>query len=670
MAVQIQYRRGTAAQWTSVNPVLAQGEPGYEYDTGKFKVGNGVDNWNALPYSSGIQGPVGPAGPTGPIGPQGPQGLTGPTGLTGATGAVGATGPQGPQGPKGDKGDTGSQGPIGLTGPQGPIGLTGPTGATGATGPQGPKGDTGDTGPQGSQGLTGATGATGAIGPQGPKGDTGDTGPTGPQGPTGLTGPTGPQGPKGDTGDTGPTGPQGPTGLTGPTGPTGPQGPIGLTGPTGPTGATGPQGPAGPTGPQGPAGDLGTAVLNDLSDVTITAVKQFDILNYNGSQWVNSEASVTTYVRNAEASTLNIGEVVYLFGQQGDRASVKRAIGSGDSTSATTLGVVAASIASSSDGPVVTQGYAYGLNLSAFTAGQIVYLSPTVAGGITSTKPAAPNHLVYVGVVVRANAGDGILYVRAQNGYELDELHDVQALNPTNGDTIKFDSSDNQWKSQPEVPSGSVQMFAGSSAPTNWLMCDGSAVSRTTYARLFAVVGTTYGVGDGSTTFNLPDMRSRMPIGAGTGAGLSTRTLGSTGGSQTITIAASNLPTHTHTLSAHTHTTTIDPPATGSGGISANHQHYTGGHSHSYLTGNQAAAGTTRAIISASGGTPASGALYSADAGWSGFVSSDHGHTTDIAAFNATSGGPSTDTTGNGGFANTSIDTMNPFLALNFIIRT
>ena len=79
MAVQIQYRRGTAAQWTSVNPVLAQGEPGYEYDTGKFKVGNGVDNWNTLPYSSGIQGPVGPAGPTGPIGPQGPQGLTGPT---------------------------------------------------------------------------------------------------------------------------------------------------------------------------------------------------------------------------------------------------------------------------------------------------------------------------------------------------------------------------------------------------------------------------------------------------------------------------------------------------------------------------------------------------------------------------------------------------------------
>lgn len=69
---------------------------------------------------------------------------------------------------------------------------------------------------------------------------------------------------------------------------------------------------------------------------------------------------------------------------------------------------------------------------------------------------------------------------------------------------------------------GVVSPYAGSSAPTGWLLCDGSAVSRTTYASLFAITSTTYGVGDGSTTFNLPDLRSRIPVGAGTGTKVAT----------------------------------------------------------------------------------------------------------------------------------------------------
>lgn len=68
MPIQIQYRRGTAAQWTSANPTLALGEPGYETDTGKFKVGDGSLAWNSLPYASGPQGPQGPTGPQGAVG--------------------------------------------------------------------------------------------------------------------------------------------------------------------------------------------------------------------------------------------------------------------------------------------------------------------------------------------------------------------------------------------------------------------------------------------------------------------------------------------------------------------------------------------------------------------------------------------------------------------------
>lgn len=64
-------------------------------------------------------------------------------------------------------------------------------------------------------------------------------------------------------------------------------------------------------------------------------------------------------------------------------------------------------------------------------------------------------------------------------------------------------------------PIGSIQMYGGTTAPSRWLICDGSAVSRTTYSRLFSAIGTAFGSGDGSTTFNLPDLRGRTPLGAG-----------------------------------------------------------------------------------------------------------------------------------------------------------
>jgi hypothetical protein len=160
---------------------------------------------------------------------------------------------------------------------------------------------------------------------------------------------------------------------------------------------------------------------------------------------VENTRVLQTYVRNAETTTLEIGEVVYLHERQGDRATVKRASNTSDATSAKTLGVVAERIAPNADGLVTTQGYVYHMNLSAFTAGQTVYLS-NVAGGITATKPVAPNHLVYVGVVVRANAGNGILYARAQNGYELDEIHDVLISSPTQGQVLSYNASTSLWQ--------------------------------------------------------------------------------------------------------------------------------------------------------------------------------------------------------------------------------
>lgn len=94
------------------------------------------------------------------------------------------------------------------------------------------------------------------------------------------------------------------------------------------------------------------------------------------------------------------------------------------------------------------------------------------------------------------------------------------------------------------VPPGAVIPYAGSSAPDGWLLCDGRTVSRTTYAALFAAIGTTFGAGDGSTTFVLPDMRGNVAAGAN-----SSHALASTTGAETITQTVEQMPAHTHTVS-------------------------------------------------------------------------------------------------------------------------
>ena len=102
------------------------------------------------------------------------------------------------------------------------------------------------------------------------------------------------------------------------------------------------------------------------------------------------------------------------------------------------------------------------------------------------------------------------------------------------------------------MPIGSIIPYAGSSVPTGYLECDGTAVSRTTYAELFAVIGTSYGVGDGNTTFNLPDMVGRVPMGTSSG-----HAIGTTGGEETHALDTTEIPSHSHTVPEHTHANTI-----------------------------------------------------------------------------------------------------------------
>jgi microcystin-dependent protein len=109
-----------------------------------------------------------------------------------------------------------------------------------------------------------------------------------------------------------------------------------------------------------------------------------------------------------------------------------------------------------------------------------------------------------------------------------------------------------EFLSTAAFPAGVILPYGGSSAPAGFLMADGSAVSRTTYADLFAVYGTQYGIGDGFTTFNLPNLKGRVPVGRD-GAQTEFDTLGEAGGAKTHTLVEGELPSHTHTIN-HTHT--------------------------------------------------------------------------------------------------------------------
>ena len=118
----------------------------------------------------------------------------------------------------------------------------------------------------------------------------------------------------------------------------------------------------------------------------------------------------------------------------------------------------------------------------------------------------------------------------------------------TSGNVLTSDGSGWVSSAPNYVPTGGMVMWGTASAPTGYLLCNGSAVSRSTYSALFAVVGTAFGSGDGSTTFNLPDFRDRFPVGAGT-----TYSANSTGGSKDAIVVSH---THTATDSGHTHNVT------------------------------------------------------------------------------------------------------------------
>lgn len=181
----------------------------------------------------------------------------------------------------------------------------------------------------------------------------------------------------------------------------------------------------------------------------------------------------------------------------------------------------------------------------------------------------------------------GMLANLAMNGYKITGL--APGTNPTDAATVA------QLETGTSVPIGAVIDWWGATPPTGYLLCYGQEVSRSTYAALFAVIGTSAGAGNGSTTFNVPDYRGRVGAGkddaGGTaagrlttaGAGFDGTTLGASGGAQNVTLTEAQMPAHTHAFSAttssggaHTHTVGVSDNAEPGGG-SGGGTHLTGG---------------------------------------------------------------------------------------------
>ncbi|MDE2386895.1 MAG: collagen-like protein [Actinomycetales bacterium] len=300
-------------------------------------------------------------------------------------------------------------------------GEAGATGATGATGPAGESGQQGAQGPAGAQGLQGATGKTGARGPMGPMGPTGVQGIQGPAGPQGIQGIQGLPGVNGAQGATGAPGAQGATGATGATGPMGPTGIVTATSPL--------------------LYDANTKTISlDLD--AFSRIGSLDYLQFNpnttasdapGRLLWNAEAGTLNLqgidagvtlqigqesvqrVKNVGATTLLDGHVVRVNGAVSGQMTVEYADNNTAAGATSVIGVLTQDIAAGAAGYVTTYGLIHGLDTSAFTAGQPVYLNG--AGTLTAVRPVN-GRIVQLGYAVTVSATDGIVYINPMQNFE------------------------------------------------------------------------------------------------------------------------------------------------------------------------------------------------------------------------------------------------------------
>jgi hypothetical protein len=180
--------------------------------------------------------------------------------------------------------------------------------------------------------------------------------------------------------------------------------------------------------------------------------------DYDVSWSDNIAYNIETYVKNATGSTLPKGSVVYIAGADSSAnvVTVELADADTEATSSKTYGILKQDLTTGSFGYVVNEGTVEGLDTSAATVGQSVWLSSTAGGFVFGSPPAKPAHAVYLGVVSRSQSNNGKIQVKVQNGYELEELHNVVIDTPADNEVLAYDSTSSVWKNQTATEAGLV----------------------------------------------------------------------------------------------------------------------------------------------------------------------------------------------------------------------
>jgi len=238
------------------------------------------------------------------------------------------------------------------------------------------------------------------------------------------------------------------------------------------------------------------------------------VLNANTSLQLGQESIAKVY--NGTGSTIAKGKVVAVSGAQGQRPSVVLADADSEALSAPTLGITAEAIANGAEGFVCTFGLVRGIDTSAFTAGNPIYLSST-AGDFTATKPVAPQHIVALGWVIKVNASSGEVFVNINNGWELDELHNVLITSPASGNTLIYDATAGVWENASltagtgiSITNGAGAITVTNSAPDQTVSLTGAGATTIsgTYPNFtITSVNTTYSAAT-STTLGLIELGS------------------------------------------------------------------------------------------------------------------------------------------------------------------
>jgi hypothetical protein len=190
-------------------------------------------------------------------------------------------------------------------------------------------------------------------------------------------------------------------------------------------------------------GVVGTSPISASGTTAITVT--IDQAAITGATAATNAQVVRFLVKNTTGTTIPKGSAVYVSGATGDNALISLASATSDPSSSKTLGITAEAIANDAFGYVIEAGYLTDIDTSATTAGAAVWLGNTPGSLVFVSPPAEPSHAVYLGVVVRVQSNNGSILVKVQNGYEIDELHDVSAASPSDGDILQYKTSSTLW---------------------------------------------------------------------------------------------------------------------------------------------------------------------------------------------------------------------------------